>query len=162
AGRHVPPGPAERLSGLRSTPMGGIDIEVDPGEVGFDAERLARIDTHFQRYVDGGLLPGFLLSIARQGKVAHLHTYGLRDVEAGSPAGADLDACCTLWAEQPLVCEPGTEWNYGVSTDVLGRVVEVVSGQSLDDFMRTRIFEPLGMTDTAFFVPPDDVDRLAA
>ncbi len=44
----------------------------------------------------------------------------------------------------PLLFQPGTEWNYGVSTDVLGRLVEVVSGQTLDEFFRTRIFGPLG------------------
>ena len=52
----------------------------------------------------------------------------------------------------PLLFEPGTEWNYSVATDVLGRLVEVVSGQSLDDFLPERIFEPLGMTDTGFSV----------
>jgi CubicO group peptidase (beta-lactamase class C family) len=81
--------------------------------------------------------------------------------EWGTPPGLDLAACCDAWAELPLVFQPGTEWNYGVSTDVLGRVVEVVSGMPLDEFFRTRIFEPLGMTDTEFWVPEDRVDRLA-
>src|SRR4029077_20217173 len=58
--------------------------------------------------------------------------------------------------------EPGSEWNYGVSTDVLGRVVEVVSGQTLDRFFAERIFPPLGMVDTAFSVPEADHGRLAA
>jgi CubicO group peptidase (beta-lactamase class C family) len=61
-----------------------------------------------------------------------------------------------------LLFQPGSEWNYGVSTDVLGRLVEVVSGQSLDEFFRTRIFEPLGMSDSAFFAPESDQGRLAA
>jgi CubicO group peptidase (beta-lactamase class C family) len=58
--------------------------------------------------------------------------------------------------------QPGAEWNYSVATDVLGRVVEVASGQSLDEFFRSRIFEPLGMSDTAFSVAPSDHQRLAA
>ena len=58
-----------------------------------------------------------------------------------------------MWAGLPLLFDPGTEFNYSVATDVLGRLVEVVSGQSLDEFFRTRIFEPLGMTDTSFWAP---------
>jgi CubicO group peptidase (beta-lactamase class C family) len=81
--------------------------------------------------------------------------------EWGNPPGADLAECCALWASMPLAFQPGTEWNYGVSTDVLGRLVEVVSGMPLDEFFRTRIFEPLGMTDTGFFVPSEDHDRFA-
>jgi CubicO group peptidase (beta-lactamase class C family) len=242
--------------------MGELKVEVDPREVGFDASRLARIDTHFQRYVDDGRLPGYLVAVARRGQIAHLATYGNRDVEAGAPVeldtlwriysmtkpitsvaammlyeegafelkdpvsrfipsfadtkvfrsgtktnpalepqtepmriwhllthtsgltygfhhatpvdelyrdagfewgnppGMDLEAICDLWATLPLLFQPGSEWNYGVSTDVLGRVVEVVSGQTLDAFLEERIFRPLGMTDTAFAAT--DVDRLAA
>jgi CubicO group peptidase (beta-lactamase class C family) len=68
---------------------------------------------------------------------------------------------CDAAAALPLLFEPGTKWNYGISTDVLGRVVEVAAGQPLADFLRTRIFAPLGMTDTAFFVPPEKAARLA-
>ncbi len=65
-------------------------------------------------------------------------------------------------AELPLGFEPGSRWNYGVSTDVLGRVVEVVSGQPLDRFLAERIFAPLGMHDTFFSVPADRAERLAS
>jgi len=65
-------------------------------------------------------------------------------------------------AELPLEFSPGTRWNYSVATDVLGYLVEVVSGQRFDRFLAERIFEPLGMTDTAFTVPDDKADRLAA
>jgi CubicO group peptidase (beta-lactamase class C family) len=65
-------------------------------------------------------------------------------------------------ATLPLEFSPGTAWNYSVSTDVLGRLVEIISGQSLDDFFRIRIFEPLGMTDTGFFVAAEDQERFAA
>lgn len=64
-------------------------------------------------------------------------------------------------AAQPLVSQPGAAFNYSLSTDVLGRVVEVVSGQSLDAFFSERIFKPLGMTDTAFSVPEAKFSRLA-
>jgi CubicO group peptidase (beta-lactamase class C family) len=70
--------------------------------------------------------------------------------------GKDLAACCESWASLPLVFQPGSEWNYGVSTDVLGRLVEVLSGQTLDEFFEQRIFTPLGMTDTSFGLRPDD------
>jgi CubicO group peptidase (beta-lactamase class C family) len=62
----------------------------------------------------------------------------------------------------PLLHQPGMRFNYSVSTDVLGRVVEVASGQDFDDFLRERIFTPLDMKDTAFFVPADKLDRFAA
>jgi CubicO group peptidase (beta-lactamase class C family) len=244
--------------------MSELEVEVEPGAAGFDAGRLARIDTHFGRYVDDGRLPGWLALVARKGQIVHLSTCGQRDVEAAAPVELDtlwriysmtkpitsvaammlyeeggfelkdpiarwlpsfadtkvyrsgstvnpvleaqiepvrvwhllthtsgltygfhhatpVDAMyraggyewgapgklsladhCERWASFPLLFQPGSEWNYGVSTDVLGRLVEVVSGQPLDVFLRERIFEPLGMTDTDFFVPEADHDRLAA
>jgi CubicO group peptidase (beta-lactamase class C family) len=239
-----------------------LKVDVDPAEIGFDAGRLSRIDGHFDRYVDKGLLPGWLAVITRHGKIAHVASSGQRDVEAalpvepdtvwriysmtkpvtsvaammlheegafdlndpisrwlpefaeprvyvkgsalrpltepatepirvwhllthtsgltygfhhahpvdaiyraagyewGTPPGLDLAACSEAWAGFPLVFQPGSEWNYSVSTDVLGRLVEVVSGQSLDEFFAERIFGPLGMTDTGFWT--EDLDRLAA
>jgi len=62
----------------------------------------------------------------------------------------------------PLLHQPGEKFEYGLSVDVLGRLVEVVSGKTLDEFFRDRIFEPLGMKDTAFFPPKEKLDRLAA
>jgi CubicO group peptidase (beta-lactamase class C family) len=65
-------------------------------------------------------------------------------------------------ADLPLSYHPGEAWEYSVATDVLGRVVEVVSGQSLDAFLKARIFDPLGMTDTGFHVPEAQQGRLVA
>lgn len=65
-------------------------------------------------------------------------------------------------AEQPLAHHPGEAWSYGLSTDVLGRLIEVVSGQTLDRFMAERIFAPLGMEDTYFEVPTAKRDRVVA
>lgn len=64
-------------------------------------------------------------------------------------------------AAQPLLFNPREKWEYGLSLDVLGRLVEVVSGMPLDEFFRTRIFEPLGMKDTYFYPPEAKLDRLA-
>jgi CubicO group peptidase (beta-lactamase class C family) len=242
--------------------MGGLQVEVDPAEVGFDQARLDRIDRHFARYVDTGRLPGWQITISRHGRLAYVSCYGQRDVEAGlpvepdtlwriysmtkpitsvaammlyeeggfqltdpvsryipsfadarvftggsdinyltepvtepvrvwhllthtsgltygfhrshpvdaiyraagfewgSPRGKDLAAICDLFAGMPLLFQPGSEWNYSVSTDVLGRVVEVVSGRRLDEFFAERIFGPLGMTDTAFWAGPEQAGRL--
>jgi CubicO group peptidase (beta-lactamase class C family) len=65
-------------------------------------------------------------------------------------------------AKLPLNFHPGDAWEYGPATDVLGRLVEVISGQTLDEFFRKRIFEPLGMRDTHFYLPLAKVERLAA
>jgi CubicO group peptidase (beta-lactamase class C family) len=244
--------------------MSELKVEVDPAEVGFAQDRLRRLDEHYARYVDDGRLKGWLLTVSRHGKLAHVASYGDRDAEAGLPvepdtlwriysmtkpitsvaammlyeegrceltdpvsrfipsfknvrvykggsdqrpvtvpatepvrihhlfthtagltygfhrnhpvdamyraAGFDLDnrrsttleEACDLWAGFPLLFQPGTEWNYSVATDVLGRVVEVAAGMPLDEFFRQRIFGPLGMADTAFYAKPDDLDRLAA
>jgi CubicO group peptidase (beta-lactamase class C family) len=244
--------------------MTGLKAEVDPAEVGLDAARLGRLDRRFARYVDDGRLPGWLITVSRHGKVAHVSACGARDTEAGlpvesdtlwriysmtkpitsvaamilyeeggfeltdpvstyipsfadmrvyvggsdlkyvtvpatepvriwhllthtagltygfmrthpvdavyraegfewgSPREKDLAGCCDAWAGLPLLFQPGSEWNYSVATDVLGRVVEVVSGQSLDEFFAARLFGPLGMTDTAFWAGPDQAPRLGA
>jgi CubicO group peptidase (beta-lactamase class C family) len=241
-----------------------LTVEVDPAEVGLDKERLERIDAHFAGYVADGRLPGWLLTVRRHGRLAHVARCGSRDLEAGlpvtddtvwriysmtkpvtsvaamilyeqgklaltdpvsafipsfadvrvyqggsdlkqvtvpatepvrvwhllthtagltygfhrvhpvdalyraagfewgTPRGADLAQACDLWAGLPLLFQPGAEWNYSVATDVLGRVVEVASGQRLDEFFTDQIFGPLGMTDTAFWADPAAQRRLAA
>ena len=243
--------------------MAQLKVDVEPEEVGFDAQRLQRVDTHFRRYVDDGRLAGWTVAVARRGRVAMLAHYGLADIEAqrpvaddtiwriysmtkpvtsvavmmlyesglleltdpvaryipafadmrvyrggaaanpgtvpasepmrvwhllthtagltygfhhahavdeiyrakgfefGTPLGMDLAAACDAWAAMPLLFEPGAEWNYSVATDVLGRIVEVVSGERLDTFLAEHVFAPLGMDDTAFWVAPDELDRLA-
>src|SRR3954466_10202969 len=96
------------------------------------------------------------------------HTHAVDEIyraggfEWSTPPGMDLAACVDAWAGMPLAFEPGAEWLYSVATDVLGRLVEVVSGQSLDEFFAERIFGPLGMTDSAFSAAPEDHGRLAA
>ena len=65
-------------------------------------------------------------------------------------------------SQVPLAFDPGTDWAYGVGIDVLGRVIEVASGKTLDVFLDKTIFKPLAMTDTAFSVPPEKIGRFAA
>jgi CubicO group peptidase (beta-lactamase class C family) len=77
-------------------------------------------------------------------------------------SSANLKEWTTALANLPLVAQPGTEWNYSVGMDVLGRLIEVVSGQSLREFLQARIFAPLGMTDTDFYVPTEKLPRFAA
>jgi CubicO group peptidase (beta-lactamase class C family) len=62
----------------------------------------------------------------------------------------------------PLIAQPGKAWNYSVATDVLGYLVQVISGQPYDVFLREKVIKPLSMIDTDFFVPKDKHDRLAA
>lgn len=78
--------------------------------------------------------------------------YRAAGVESSVRPGADLAETVDLYASLPLQFDPGTEWNYSVASNVLGRLVEVVSGQPLDVFCAERIFGPLGMTDTGFHV----------
>ena len=82
--------------------------------------------------------------------------------DLAQPGYLDLEGLCELWAAQPLLFQPGTEWAYSVSSDVLGRVIEVVTGKSLDEVFVERVLEPLGMTETTWHVEGSDVDRLAA
>ncbi len=85
----------------------------------------------------------------REGKIENWH------------GNLTLDEFIAALGRIPLEFSPGTEWNYSVSTDVLGAVVERVSGMGLADFFAQRIFAPLGMHDTGFTVPADKTDRLA-
>lgn len=258
------PGDGEPADNTYDSGMSNLNITVDPTEVGLDPARLARIETHFAKYVDDGKLPGFHITVSRAGKLAYSTKYGHADVEKGKPIADDtiyriysmtkpicavaamilweegrfelhdqvkwfipsfadqkvfrsgtltapryepvtepmemwhlfshtagmtygfvysnpvdqmyrnagfewgtprdasLADICDLLAGLPLMFQPGSEWAYSMSIDVLGRVVEVLSGMSLGEFMRTRIFEPLGMNDTAFHCPGDKADRLAA
>jgi CubicO group peptidase (beta-lactamase class C family) len=102
-----------------------------------------------------GLTYGFMMRTAvdaayRQAKVTDRQT----------PGG--LSEMIDQLAQIPLDFSPGTAWNYSVSIDVLGYLVEKLSGMSFREFLRTRLFEPLGMNDTAFHVPSDKTERLTS
>lgn len=87
--------------------------------------------------------------------------YAKHNLTAGIGVKDDklLDAMNRL-AKLPLMHQPGEKWTYGLNTDLLGCLVEVISGMSLDEFFRTRIFEPLNMTDTYFTIPKNKASRL--
>jgi CubicO group peptidase (beta-lactamase class C family) len=84
---------------------------------------------------------------------------GLRDF---SKPDNTMDDYSKALAKMPLNFHPGDAWEYGPATNIVGRLVEVVSGKTLDEFFRERIFEPLGMTDTYFYLPDARIPRLAA
>jgi len=84
---------------------------------------------------------------------------GLARPGYGSQA-ASLTEMVTRVAELPLACEPGTAWNYSIGPDVMGLVIERVTGKGFDVFLRERVFEPLGMSSTGFQVAPKDAKRL--
>jgi CubicO group peptidase (beta-lactamase class C family) len=112
-------------------------------------------------------------SITMQDLMRHTSglTYGGRGTTAvhalypasSNAAGATLDTAALLerLGAAPLLYQPGTVWDYGLSIDVIGLVVEAISGQSLGAFLEQRLFRPLGMVDTSFQVPSDKVARLA-
>jgi CubicO group peptidase (beta-lactamase class C family) len=230
-----------------------------PESVGLSSERLARIVPVMQAYVDAGHVSGITTAVVRRGKIAHLESVGLRDIERKLPMKRDtifriysmskpittvaamilyeegkfelrepvaqflpqfkdvrvyksgsvdslvlekpgrsmrvhdlmrhtsglmygwgktpvdsLYKAAKIWDREltleqfgdriaglPLRFEPGEKWAYGVSIDILGLLVEVVSGQPFEDFLQERIFAPLGMVDTGFYVPAGKLDRFA-
>jgi CubicO group peptidase (beta-lactamase class C family) len=102
-----------------------------------------------------GLTYGFMMRTAvdaayRRAKITDRQTEG------------GLSGMINQLARIPLDFSPGTAWNYSVAIDVLGYLIEKLSGQSFGEFLRTRLFEPLGMNDTAFWVPEDRVERFSS
>ena len=116
------------------------------------------------------------LPVTRKMTVSQLFTH-TSGITYGSPGGdttekmvedtdaldksSDLELMTKKLGQIPLPFEPGTDWRYGAGIDVLGHVVEVVSGEPLDEFLAARIFKPLGMTDTDFYVPKEKQERFA-
>ena len=83
-------------------------------------------------------------------------------IDFSSRNGGDLAETVRKLAEIPLRWQPGTRWEYSVATDVLGRLVEVLAGQPLDEVVQARIFDPLGMSDSGFQVRSEQLPRFAA
>ncbi len=73
-----------------------------------------------------------------------------------------LETMIEQLSELPLLFSPGEAWNYSISIDVLGYIIQKVSGKPLGEFLQERVFTPLGMVDTGFYCPPDKMDRFAA
>ena len=241
-----------------------LGLTAAPHEVRLSVERLERISSTAQGFIDEGELAGAVTLVARRGKVAHFEAYGMRDLEDDKPMQKDtifriysmtkpiaavgimmlceegkltLDAPASTYLPElgglrvardadadvfvpveasremtvqdllqhtaglpgaarymngvtgvdklyrkagldrlhecnlqelverlgtiPLLYQPGTKWHYSIAADVLGRLIEVASGQPFDQFLAERIFQPLGMVDTGFYVPAEKIDRLA-
>lgn len=104
------------------------------------------------------------LTYPGEGCPTELHTNQLMDeviTHLSTPQALSTCEIVNRLGEIPLAFQPGEKWQYGMSADVLGAVIEVVSGMRFGDFLRQRIFEPLNMNDTDFFVPANKQDRLA-
>jgi CubicO group peptidase (beta-lactamase class C family) len=253
---------------LASSALAAEPSIVRPESVGLSSERLSRLRSAMQRYVDEGRVAGLVTYVARGGRIAHLEAFGKADIEAGTPmktdsifriasqtkaitsvavmmlveegkigladpvsrflpafqkttvavappAGAVPDSpvsavparreitirdllthtagigygfgtAAAQWkaagiqhwyfadrgepvaavvermAALPMDAQPGERYVYGYNTDILGVVVETVSGMTLADFFKARILGPLGMVDTQFYLPPAQKARLAA
>jgi CubicO group peptidase (beta-lactamase class C family) len=98
----------------------------------------------------GSLLPG------------HPTDDGFNEALRANRRGMTLEGLCSLLAGYPLKFQPGAHWNYGLSTDVCARLVEILSGEPFDRYLHAHIFEPLQMVDTGFSVPDASADRFAA
>ena len=85
--------------------------------------------------------------------------YNSAGINALGQSSMDLEELCDLLSHQPLAYEPGTSWRYSFATDVCARLVEVISGKPFDVFLQERIFGPLNMEDTGFWVPEAKMDR---
>ena len=101
---------------------------------------------------------GFAYHFTATGPLAEAYADAFNGFEATGGNSTWLARIAAL----PLMFQPGSRWHYGIATDVLGLLIERVSGMPLGEFFRTRIFEPLGMRDTAFWVPDAQLARLAA
>lgn len=76
-------------------------------------------------------------------------------------SGHDLASLARAWSDKPLKAQPGSTWIYGLSTDILARIVEVITGQAYDEFLAENIFQPLGMRDAGYFVDDARAERLS-
>jgi len=92
------------------------------------------------------------------GQASRLPIPGFAPVDPAPSLAAMTDRLAAL----PLVYEPGTKWSYSISLDLMGRLIEVVSGQAFDAFLKARLFDPLGMASTGFMVEPGDVGRFTS
>lgn len=92
---------------------------------------------------------------------AYYRTLGYDEISWKFPEGADLTSAVRDWCTAPLLFEPGSAWNYSIAHEILGRLIEIWSGQRLDRFIAERILTPLNMNDTGWYCPPEKHERLS-
>jgi len=126
-----------------------VEVEQADGSISLEPAKTPISFTHILTHT-AGLMNSWLGDTARYSEVARV----LGD--------ENLASWTKRHATMPLRYEPGTRWEYSAATSVVGRLVEVMSGDDLDTFFRERIFEPLQMKDTHFYLPPDKVNRFAS
>ena len=252
---------ASKAAPARAATSAALSPASNPESLGFDSQRLARLDTYMAKAVGDRRVAGMVTLLARHGQVVSEKTYGVRSLSTGAPMSADtifrlysmskpitgvammilfeegkwrLDDPITRYvpefrnlrvmtgraadgrlltedvrrpatmrelmshtagfgyglgdqhpvdklyrekgvlsangladmikrtAEIPLMYQPGTQWSYSSAVDIQGYIVEKLSGQKFGEFLQERIFKPLKMTDTAFYVPRENASRLAA
>lgn len=125
-----------------------VEVEQSDGSTRLEPAQTPISFTHILTHT-AGLMNSYRGDIARYSEVARVQ------------GDEKLDSWTERLATLPLRYEPGTRWEYSAATSVVGRLVEVISGDDLDTFFRERIFEPLQMNDTYFYLPPDKVNRFA-
>lgn len=125
-----------------------VQVQDEAGNTRLEPARTPITFTHILTHT-AGLMNSYRGDVARYSRVSQVM------------GDEDLASWTERLATLPLRYEPGTRWEYSAATSVVGRLVEVISGQDLDTFFRERIFEPLQMRDTYFYLPPDKVNRFA-
>lgn len=137
--------------------LGGLKVAKDP-----DAETLVVVESDREMTVQDLMqhtagLPGAARYMAGQTTVdKYYRKVGLHRLHA-----CNLQEMVKILGKIPLLYQPGSKWHYSIAADVLGRLIEVASGQSFDVFLAEQIFQPLGMHDTGFYVPEKKIDRFA-
>lgn len=101
--------------------------------------------------------PGIMLE--SECRMAEVFSEADKQYYSGSPV--DTISFCNRIGQVPLAFQPGEQWLYGASADVLGAVIEIASGRKFSEFLKEEIFEPLGMIDTGFYVPQDKLERFS-
>ena len=138
--------------------LGGLKVAADSDRESFTLVEADRDMTvrDLMRHTAG--LPGAARYMAGQTAVDKCY----REAGLHRLHECDLQEMVERLGRIPLLYQPGTKWHYSIAADVLGRLIEVASGQSFDAFLVDRIFQPLGMHDTGFYVPMEKIDRFAS
>ena len=144
--------------------MGGMEVaEVEKGAIVRTRPPARPMQVRDVLMHTAGIGYGGLLGLEAADPIDKLYAEaGVAAVSLGGPKQASLAELIEALGTVPLKFDPGTRWHYSFATDVCARLVEVLSGEKFSDYLRTTMFEPLGMVDTGFVVADGDLDRFAA